>query len=137
MLKDTRDTVFVFMSLVVGMAVGSQRYLIAIVGTVAMMLVVYYLNLTSFGSDRRYDGYLTLRLSDESARSEFARMLNLFCKRIKQVSTRQTGDDLESEFVYQIGLRDRQRGGELIERLRGMDGISHVSLVVRDELSEV
>ena len=30
-LKDTRDTVFVFMSLVIGMAVGSQRYMTAIV----------------------------------------------------------------------------------------------------------
>ena len=53
-LKDTRDTVFVFMALVVGMAVGSQRFMIAILGTLALVLVVIYLNLTSFGTMGRY-----------------------------------------------------------------------------------
>src|SRR5262245_53003712 len=61
-LKDTRDTVFVFIALVVGMSVGTQRYMIAIVGTAAMALVVTYLERTAFGSTGRYDGYLTLRL---------------------------------------------------------------------------
>ena len=58
-LKDTRDTVFVFISLVVGMAVGSQRYMTAIVGAVTMALAVLYLNATSFGTTGRFDGYLT------------------------------------------------------------------------------
>ena len=49
-LKDTRDTVFVFIALVTGMAVGSQRYMTAIVGTIAMSLAALYLNMTSFGS---------------------------------------------------------------------------------------
>ena len=70
-LKDTRDTVFVFMALVTGMAVGTQRYMIAILGMVAMGLVVLYLNATSFGSLGRYDGYLTLRLA--SAREGMGR----------------------------------------------------------------
>jgi hypothetical protein len=58
-LKDTRDTVFVFISLVVGMAVGTQRYLLAITGTVVLILVVLFLDLTAFGTLGRFDGYLT------------------------------------------------------------------------------
>ena len=38
-LKDTRDTVYVFFSLVLGMALGSQRHLAALVGTVALLTV--------------------------------------------------------------------------------------------------
>ena len=56
---------------------------------------------------------------------------------VKQVSTRQAGDTQGAEFIYQIGLRDRERSGELIERLQSVEGVTHVSLVVRDELSEV
>ena len=137
-LKDTRDTVFVFMALVTGMAVGTQRYMIGILGTVALGLVVLYLNATSFGSIGRYDGYLTLRLA--SARegiSEASSLLHQFCRAIKQVSTRQSGDEQGAEFVYRIGLRDRGRSSELLDQLQHLDGVSHVSLVVRDELSEV
>ena len=49
-LKDTRDTVFVFIALVTGMAVGSQRYMTAIVGTIALLLATFYLTTTSFGT---------------------------------------------------------------------------------------
>ena len=135
-LKDTRDTVFVFMSLVVGMAVGSQRFLIGILGTVVLFLVVIYLDLTSFGTLGRYDGYLTLRVGS-GERSAFTGLLQRFCRAVKQVSTRQAGDETGAEFVYQIGLRDRERGGELLAELRRIEGVQHVSLVLRNELSEV
>ena len=136
-LKDTRDTVFVFIALVVGMAVGSQRFMTAIVGSATMVLAVVYLNMTSFGTMGRFDGYLTCLLSSGEDRRDVSRLLHRFCRAIKQVSTRQTGDEQGKELVFQVGLRDRDRGGELLEELRGLEGIQHVSLVMRNELSEV
>ena len=136
-LKDTRDTVFVFIALVVGMAVGSQRFMTAIVGSATMVLAVLYLNMTSFGTMGRFDGYLTCLLSSGEDRRDVSRLLHRFCRAIKQVSTRQTGDEQGKELVFQVGLRDRDRGGELLEELRGLEGIQHVSLVMRNELSEV
>ena len=137
-LKDTRDTVFVFIALVIGLAVGSQRFLTAIVGTLALLLVVMYLNTTSFGTLGRFDGYLTLRLVTPSrAAGEPARLLSTFCRAVKQVSTRQTGEEEGAEFVYQIGLRDRDRSGELLLELKKLDDVTHASLVLRSELSEV
>ena len=64
-------------------------------------------------------------------------MLHRFCSAVKQVSTRQSGDEEGKELVYQIGLRDRERGGELLAELRRLEGIQRVSLVMRNELSEV
>lgn len=137
-LKDTRDTVFVFIALVVGLAVGSQRYTTAIAGTATILLVVVYLNMTSFGTLGRYDGYLTLRLSTAGpGRAAPLSLMNRFCRAVKQISMRQSGEEEGAEVVYQIGLRDRQRGGELLEQLRGLEGVTHVSLVLRNELSEV
>ena len=137
-LKDTRDTVFVFISLVLGLAVGSQRYFTAMVGTVVIVLVVIYLNLTSFGTLGRYDGYLTVRCTPSGpARGASLDLLNRFCRAVKQISLRQTGEEEGAELVYQIGLRDRSRSGELLAELRGLQGVTHVSLVLRNELSEV
>lgn len=137
-LKDTRDTVFVFIALVVGMSVGSQRFMTAIVGTVTLGLAVLYLNLTSFGTLGRYDGYLTCRLTMAPGDGgDVARLLRRFCRAVKQVSTRQSADEEGAELVYQVGLRDRERGGELVEELRQVEGMRHVSLVLRNELTEV
>ena len=137
-LKDTRDTVFVFISLVVGMAVGSQRHLVAILGTATLLLAVWYMNITSFGTLGRYDGYLTVRVSRAGrGRKESGALLDRFCRAIKPISTRQSGEEESAEFVYQIGLRDRERSSELISALRGLDHVTHVSLVLRSELSEV
>src|SRR5262245_4499115 len=137
-LKDTRDTVFVLISLVVGMAVGSQRYMSAIVGTLTLLLVLAYLDATSFGTLGRYAGYLTPRLHPpDRSRDESVRPLNRICRTVKLVSTRQSGDEVSAEVVYQVGLRDRERWGELLQALRGVDGVRHVSLVLRDELCEV
>jgi uncharacterized membrane protein YhiD involved in acid resistance len=137
-LKDTRDTVFVFISLVIGLAVGSQRFLTAIVGTAALLLVVVYLSKTSFGTLGRYDGYLTLRIVAPSrVGGAPSRLLDKFCRAVKQVSTRQTGEEEGAEFVYQIGLRDRDRSGELLSELKRLEDVTHVSLVLRSELSEV
>jgi len=137
-LKDTRDTVFVFISLVIGMAVGSQRYLVAILGTGALLLVIWYMNITSFGTLGRYDGYLTVRVSRaDLGRQESSDLLKRFCRVIKPISTRQSGEEESAEFVYQVGLRDRERSPELITALRALDHVTHVSLVLRSELSEV
>lgn len=137
-LKDTRDTVFVFISLVVGMAVGSQRHLVAILGTATLLLAVWYMNITAFGTLGRYDGYLTVRVSRAGrGRKESGALLDRFCRAIKPISTRQSGEEESAEFVYQIGLRDRERSSELISALRGLDHVTHVSLVLRSELSEV
>lgn len=136
-LKDTRDTVFVFIALVTGMAVGSQRFMTAVVGTIALALAALYLNLTSFGTQGRFDGYLTCHLSGGLDRGEMARLLHRFCRAVKQVSTRHSGEEEGAELVYQVGLRDRERVNELLDELRGLQGMRHVSLVLRNELSEV
>ena len=137
-LKDTRDTVFVFTALVIGLAVGSQRFVTAILGAVVMALIVLYLNVTSFGTLGRFDGYLTLRLKEAGrGRGESGALITKFCRAVKQVSTRQSGEEEGAEFVYQIGLRDRERGSDLLEALKGIEGVTHVSLVLRSELSEV
>ena len=137
-LKDTRDAVFIFMALVVGMAVGTQRFGMAILGTLVLYLVVFYLSYTSFGTIGRFDGYLTMQLTAPSvSTSLFGDILNKFCRATKQISTRHAGAGYGAEIVYQIGLRDRSRGHELVEQLRGVEGVTQASLVVRDELSEV
>ena len=58
-LKDTRDTVFVFLVLVIGMAVGSGKFMTAVVGTSAAILLLVYMHKTEFGALSRFDAHLS------------------------------------------------------------------------------
>jgi uncharacterized membrane protein YhiD involved in acid resistance len=137
-LKDTRDTAFVFIALVVGMAIGSQRYQIAIVGTMALIAVSAYMHVTAFGSRGHFDGYLTfLRASDESEPADLPLVLRRFCRSIKRISSRHGSLDGVTEYVFQVRLRDRRRSDELVAELRGLPSVQDASLVIRDELAEL
>ena len=135
-LKDTRDTVFVFFALVLGMAIGSQRYLTALLGIVAFVMVVLYLRLTSFGSQGRYDGHLTLQV-DDGNQAAAVELAHKYCRSTRQMSKHRSGAGEVAEVVYQVRLRDKSRSGEMMNALSQLDGVRGSSLVLRDELAEM
>ncbi|MBC8328925.1 MAG: DUF4956 domain-containing protein, partial [Planctomycetes bacterium] len=133
-LKDTRDTVFVFFALVLGMAVGSQRHMAAVIGTLALTLVSFYLHYTRFGSLSPYDGHLNCRLSGAGRRDADGLLdgvLRVHCRTARRVSVREAGGG--AEYVYQVRLRDPGRSGDFVSALEGLAGIGEVGLVLRDE----
>jgi hypothetical protein len=136
-LKDTRDTLFVFFVLVLGMATGTQRFATALVGTVVFVLLSLYLHFTYFGSLGRFDGHLSLRLAAAGDRVEMARVLRQFCRSVKPISVRQAGAEERAEYLFEVRLRDRGLRQDLLDQLRASEGVSDVSLMLHDRLSEV
>ena len=137
-LKDTRDLVFIFLSLVVGMGIGSQRFEAAVIGALAVLATTLYLKATSFGSRGRYDGHLSCWVEGAAAQQTgLFELLRRYCRRTRQVSVRDGGVSGESEFVFQVRLRDRGRRQELVDQLRALPGTGQVALVLRDELAEL
>ena len=136
-LKDTRDTVFIFFVLLLGMATGTQRYGMAFVGTAVFVLVALYMSYTSFGTLGRFDGHLSFRISETKDRAALTRTLHRSCRMVKQISVRQTGIEDLVEYLFQIRFRDRDRRGELLDDLRTIRSVTDVSLLLRDEMSEV
>ena len=138
-LKDTRDTVFVLLSLAVGMACGTQRYSLAVFATAAVLLVMGYLDWTAFGTFGHFDGYLTLRLEPgvASPNGEMKAVLHRHCRAVKQLASRHAGAGQPSELVFQVGLRDREGGTQLVADLREIEGLSDAALALHDQLAEI
>lgn len=134
-LKDTRDTFFVFFALVLGMALGSQRHGPAIVGTVVLLTATVYLHWTRFGTNGLFDGHLSFRIEEGGCESETRAILGRFCRRFHSLSVRQ-GHGV-TEYVFVISLRDSTRGGEMLRHLEGVEQVGQVAYVLQDELSEV
>ncbi len=136
-LKDTRDTAFVFFSLVVGMALGTGGYVIAVGGTLVFSLVTLYLYWADFGARQRTDAFLRF-VFDPSASTLGAvdAILRRYCRSKYLVSQRFEGKQ-PGEVAYRLFLRDPARSGDLLAELDKEAGVSELFYVLQEEQGEV
>ena len=137
-LKDTRDTAFLLLGLVIGLAVGTGGFEVAMVGTAVVCAVTVMLHYTAFGSRHRFDLILSFRLAGGAqALDEVTPLLERHCRRTVLASQRGPDPTGVADFSYRLLLRDPERSAELVTDLSEAEGISHVSMVQRDDESEV
>lgn len=137
-IKDTRDVAFIFCSLVVGMAAGSQRYATAIVGTVILSSIAIYLYLTGFGSHQPHNGFLRFSLRGHVGPDHpVTAILKRFCGSFTLISVQDTGFGGPAEYAYQLMIRSAARNEQMMSELEKIAGIESVSLTMQEQLLEV
>jgi hypothetical protein len=134
-IKDTRDTAFLFMSVGIGIAVGSQNVNIAILGTIVLALLALYLFWTGFGGRMRHDGLLRFYLPSTVPALSFQDVLSRHCAHFALVHARDAGNN--QEFAYRVRIGDARSSEELLNEMRGLQGISGLSLAIHDQDQEV
>ncbi len=137
-IKDTRDIAFIFCSLVVGMATGSQRYATAIVGTIVLSMIAVYLYLTGFGTYRPHNGFLRFSYRGHvGPEHPIPAILRRFCGNFTLISVQDAGFGGPSEYAYQLMIRNASKNEQMIAELGKIDGIENVSLTMQEQLLEV
>jgi hypothetical protein len=137
-LKDTRDLLFVFASLAIGVACGVQSFSIAVMGTVVYGLAAIYVSWSGFGSRRHFDAVLRLHLPAlERCEEAFKQVLRQHCRTFVLINLREVGaTGGVHEHSYHIKMRDPDLKGELITHLNKVPGLSGVSLLMQDTTIE-
>ncbi len=137
-LKDTRDMTYVFCVLVVGMAAGSQHFGVAILGTIVLCSIAFYLFHTSFGTHEPHNGFLRFRLLG-GIRPDHPVLVTLqrFCSSLTLISVQDVGKELGAEYAYQLMIRDNARNEEMLSELEKIRGIEGIYLTMQEELLEV
>lgn len=136
-IKDTRDIAFVFLALAAGMAAGTGYHVIALAGTMAVILSIVALYWGNFGSLRSHD--LLLRFSitpDERGSMLHEKVFREYLKKhsLLNINTRQNGEILELSFF--VRLKSPERNREFVQRLAAVEGIEGVSLIALEETAE-
>jgi uncharacterized membrane protein YhiD involved in acid resistance len=136
-LKDTRDTAFVFFALVIGMACGTGSLDLAVTGTLFFCAVLLYLHWSSFGSRNASDGFIRFRIeSRKPERETLQDVLSRHCNDLQLVSQRFAADG-HSEIAYRLSMRDPIQAGKLVEDLQRLDGVSEITFALHEEQAEV
>jgi len=138
-VKDTRDIVFIFCSLVVGMAAGSQRYAIAVGGTIVISLIALYLYLTDFGTHEPHNGFLRFSLKGHiGPRHPVPAILKRFCGNFTLISVQDSGFGSPLvEYAYQLMIRNAAKNEQMLSELEKIESIENISLTMQEQLLEV
>jgi hypothetical protein len=139
MLRDTLDTTYILLVLALGMAAGSQKFITAVAGLAVMALALLYLWATSFGSRHRYDVILNVRWSRPlTDLPEMDHLLQRHARRTRRASQRASHDlAAGADLSYWLLLRDPSRVDDLLNEVRAVNGVSHVSSILAEDESEV
>ncbi len=138
-IKDTRDVAFIFCSLVVGMAAGSQRYAVAIVGTIVLSLIVIYLHAAGFGTHESHNGFLRFTFRGRiGPDNPILAVLGRFCRSFTLISAQDSGfGTSETEYAYQLMIRSAAKSQQMLSELQNIDGLENVNLTMQERLLEV
>lgn len=137
-IKDSRDTIFLFLSVAVGITVGVQNTQLAIFGTGFTLLVALYLSGVGFGKRLDHDGMLHFAMPAQGEQDARLRdVLRHYCRHFALVSLRESRHDGAMDFAYRLHLHDPTAHQALVTDLRAIPGAVDVNLFVQNEHEEV
>ncbi len=138
-LRDSRDMIYIFAALVIGLASGTRAFAIAVAGTVTFSLVSLYLSRLSFGMKSYFDALLRFTLITSEAQSSSAaqNFMVRHCSRFALTMVQQVAQGTSAEHVYQVRFRRERSRQELIRDLSSVPGLSDLSLMLEETRVEI
>lgn len=127
-VKDTKDTSYVFMGLAAGMGAGTSSYFLALAGTGVFTIVSTALFRSDFGSVAQHELILRLTLDRGASQEHLARTIEGLVRDSRLLHVEPSLDGLHLRLTYDVRL-GRVRGEELAASLGDLEHVSEVSLV--------
>ena len=112
-VKDTRDTAFVFAALAVGMATGLGYLDLAAIGAVAVALLAAALHVTNFGAVHKAGFVLRFVFSRAQDSAAYLQLFDRLARRATLLQAEPSADDGSLRLVYDVELRRGQRAEDL------------------------
>tara|TARA_B100000212_G_scaffold57068_1_gene38091 strand:- start:365 stop:1063 length:699 start_codon:yes stop_codon:yes gene_type:complete len=130
-VKDTKDTAYIFWSLAAGMACGTGSYFLALSGTIILSGIAFILYFTNFGSIIKSEFILQFRTSsgDDKITSEYNKIINEYAKSSTLLHSEASGDGKTIKISLDIVMKEDRKQDELISKISNVTGLSEVVLV--------
>lgn len=135
-VKDTRDTAYVFYALGAGMAAGTGNLKIAVLGTLIVGLCIGILHWTRHGAVSRNEfllSFLMLPTDNEAERTVYLPLFDAFLTRHELLSVKSTRMGEALRLTFHVVMRDPSSTDLLVSELSTLEGVQRVSLHFGDE----
>ena len=130
-VKDTKDTAYIFWSLAAGMAAGTGSYFLAISGTFIISSIALILHKTNFGSIIKSEFILQFRTpSNNSEISKlFNKTISKFSKSSTLLSSESSEDSKSIKLSFDIVLKEELNQTELLSELSKIKGLKEIVII--------
>ncbi len=136
--KDSRDIVFVFASLAVGVSCGVNGYSIAIVGAATFIIAAFILYLSPFGESSFFDGMLRFSLENETDNKEvLEKVMRESCKTFALITLRDMSQGNRLDYAYQVKLKKGARQDDFIAALSKTPSIKGIHFMMQEATVEL
>jgi len=128
-IKDTRDMIYIFLSLAIGLATGSGEISTAITATIFLCLLTYILKITNYGTINKYDYLLIYNLNTK--KNQIEKVNNQLNKIIKEKEIINIQSDKKGENIeisLNIKFKKDKNADNLLEKLSKIYGVAEISI---------
>ena len=130
-VKDTKDTAYIFWSLAAGMAAGTGSYFLAIAGSAIISGIALILFYTNFGSVIKSEFIVQFRINsnDPNITSQYNKLISDFTKSHTLLSSESSGDGKTIKVSFDVVMKEEMKQNELISKISKIDGVSEVVII--------
>ena len=127
-VKDTKDTAFVFLGLAAGLAAGTSNYFLAISGTAIISVIAIILHYTDYGS--LYKSEFIIRYISKTGKDDLhSKIIQEYTKSSSLLHVEPTGDGKAVRISLDIEMKSGVSHQELVVNLNKAEDISDVLLI--------
>ncbi len=127
-VKDTKDTAYVFAGLAVGMAAGTGSYTLAVMGGAFISIVALALHKTNFGADAKGEFMVHFTFDQRKSSSDYLGVLKKYCRHSRVLHLEPSPDGGYVNSTIDVALKDNHDIHEFIAEYAKVDGVSDVRL---------
>ncbi len=136
--KDSRDIVFIFAALSVGVSCGVNGFEIAIVGALAFIMAAFLLYWSPFGESSYFDGMLRFNLDNNlKGKQELEKILVKYCKSFALITLRDMAQGDKLDYAYQVKLKRGKRQDDFVGELMKIESIAGVNFMMQEATVEL
>ncbi len=136
-LKDTRDTAFIFFALIAGLATGTGRISLALLGTAVFGAVAVVMHWADFGARASGNGYARFRVDGDSFDpTQLEETLLKYCRN-RVLLTQHYQESGVGEIAYRLTMKRGLLPDSFKTDIGALPGVSLQSFTIQDDQNEI
>ncbi len=128
-IKDTRDMVFLFWTIAVGLGSGTYNWSIVIIASIIITIVMFILHFIDYGQSINIDYVFVVSGSNLSDSDVLTRIIEKYTKHIKVRSKEVSSDYWEIVYEIQFAEKSSLSTNQLVEEVNRLVSVDRVSLL--------
>jgi uncharacterized membrane protein YhiD involved in acid resistance len=129
-VRETRDVGFIFFTMAIGMAVGTQFYLLAVIGAVVISLVILLMTRFDWYARPVSNQILRIQVPDGTPLDTlFDKAFVRYTSSSELISADAVNSGTLTELTYSIGMKKSNQVQEFLTEIRNLNGNNKVTLI--------